>query len=254
MISEIASIGDKLELRKIFRTDNNMKEVTYTSQILDITADDVLNIAMPIEKGRLIPLSVDDKYQMFIYSNKGLYQCNMIITNRYKDEKIHILTVQIISELEKFQRRQFYRVDCILDVSYHCISEPEKILTEKFLRDDFTSAEERAKWHLKLEELKKVWYQGTIIDLSGGGARFISEKEIEKGLLVSLDFNLQIGAKTKQLQIQGAVISSIKLINRNGFYEHRVKYVDILREERETIIKFIFEEERRLRKREKELK
>ena len=254
MISEIASIGDKLELKKTFRTmDSNNKEVTYTSQILDITADNVLNIAMPIEKGRLIPLSVDDKYQMFVYSNRGLYQCNILITNRYKEGNVHILTVQILSELEKFQRRQFYRLDCILDVPYRVISELETKIIEKALRDKFTT-EEKIKWNHKLEELQKEWYQGTVTDLSGGGARFISEIELEKGSNVSLALNLQIGTIMKQLNIQGVVISSVKLLDRIGYYEHRIKYVDILKEERETIIKFIFEEERRLRKREKEKK
>lgn len=255
MINEIASIGDKLELRKIFNILNpKNKEVIYTSQILDIATDGVLNIAMPIEKGRLIPLTVDDKYQMFVFSSKGLYQCNIIITNRYKDDKLHILTVQILSEFEKFQRRQFYRLDCILDISYHCITEPEMKLTEKILHNDFTSEEEKVKCNDSLEELKKVWYQGTLTDMSGGGAKFISDMELDKGLIVSMVLDLQIGSTTKQLQLQGVVVSSIKLLNRIGYYENRVKYEDILKEERETIIKFIFEEERKLRKREKEKK
>lgn len=255
MINEIASIGDKLELRKIFSiSKKSNKEVIYTSQILDIAADGVLNIAMPIEKGKLIPLTIDDKYQMYLFSSKGLYQCNILITNRYKDDKLFILTVQILSELEKFQRREFYRLDCLIDISYHCLSELEKKLTEKFIHNDFTSEEEKAIWNDKLEELEKVSYQGLLTDLSGGGAKFISDMKLDEELIVSMVIDLQIGSITKQLQLQGDVITSIKLPNRIGYYEHRIKFTDILKEERETIIKYIFEEERRLRRREKEKK
>jgi c-di-GMP-binding flagellar brake protein YcgR len=255
MISEVATIGDKLELRKISNAiDNNRKERLYTSQILDITADGLVNIAMPIEKGRIIPLNIGDKYQLFIYSSKGLYQCNMVITNRYKDNNIHMLTIQILSELDKFQRRQFYRLDCILDISYHCINELEVKLREKFMRNDFTNEAEKSACKNKLNELEKEYGQGIVTDLSGGGAKFISDKLLDNGLPLIMSFNLQIGGTTKELQLQGNVISSVKMLNRIGYYEHRVKYVDILKEERETIIKFIFEEERRLRKREKELK
>lgn len=253
MINSLASIGDKLELRKISKNiDKN--EILYTSQILDIASDDTINIAMPIEKGRIIPLTIGDKYQMFIYSSKGLYQCNIVILNRYKDNNIYILTIQIISELKKFQRREFYRLDCVLDITYHSINKLEILLTEKIRRNDFTNETEKTACIMKLDELIKEYSQGIVTDLSGGGAKFISDKMLEKESTVLMTFNLQLGGMIKQLQIQGVIISSVKMLNRTGYFEHRVKFADILKEEREFIIKFIFEEERRLRKREKEQK
>lgn len=253
MINSLVSIGDKLELRKLSKSiDKN--ELLYTSQILDITNDDTMNIAMPIEKGKIIPLSVGDQYQMFVYSGKGLYQCNMVILNRYKDKNIYILTIQITSELEKFQRREFYRLDCVLDITYHSINKIELLLSEKIRRNDFANEAQKNLCITKLSELIKEYSQGIVTDLSGGGAKFISDKMLENKSTVLMNFDLQIGSIIKQLQIQGTVISSEKLLNRAGYYEHRVKFVDILKEEREFIIKFIFEEERRLRKRDKELK
>lgn len=253
MINSLASIGDKLELRKISRSiDKN--EILYTSQILDIASDGTINIAMPIEKGRIIPLTIGDKYQMFIYSGKGLYQCNIVILNRYKDNNIYILTIQIISELEKFQRREFYRLDCVLDITYHSINKLEILLSEKLRRNDFTNETEKTACKMQLDELINEYGQGIVTDLSGGGAKFISDKMLVKESTVLMTFDLQLGGMIKQLQIQGIIISSVKMLNRTGYFEHRVKFVDILKEEREFIIKFIFEEERRLRKREKEQK
>ena len=49
----------------------------------------------------------------------------------------------------------------------------------------------------------------------------------------------------------GKVLSSQKLENRENTYEHRVQYVDIDADVREEIIKYIFEEERKHRKRER---
>ena len=64
-----------------------------------------------------------------------------------------------------------------------------------------------------------------------------------------MEFDNSLGSK--EFIIQALILSSNKMINRQGFYEHRVQFRDIPKEEREAIIKFIFEEERRQRKREK---
>ena len=47
------------------------------------------------------------------------------------------------------------------------------------------------------------------------------------------------------------MLSSVKQEGRRDSYEHRVQYVDIETEVREEIIKYIFEEERKHRKRER---
>jgi len=66
-----------------------------------------------------------------------------------------------------------------------------------------------------------------------------------------LSITLNTNAENKK--IPSKIIISAKMLNRVGFYEHRVQFTDINREDREAVIKFIFAEERRQRKREKGL-
>ena len=49
----------------------------------------------------------------------------------------------------------------------------------------------------------------------------------------------------------GRVISARVLENRSGTYEHRMQYYDVDRRTREEIIKYIFEEERKCRRKER---
>ena len=55
----------------------------------------------------------------------------------------------------------------------------------------------------------------------------------------------------KQIEVVGKVLTVNELENRRGTYEHRVQYVNVDVDTREQIIQFIFEEERKNRKRER---
>lgn len=251
MIGEYLSIGDRLELQKLKTKENEPSgSRTYLSQLLDLSGDDKAKIAMPIEKGRIIPLSIGDKYILCFYTVKGLYQCKAVITERYKIQNIYILEVQFLSELEKFQRRQYYRLECSLDTTYHVITEAETVLENQVKEDSFLNEADRKICQDSLDVYKKVWYEGTITDISGGGARFHSSNPIDVNDAVLMKIYLN-DRKSHTLHVK--VITSGKMTNRPGFFEHRVQFKDIGREEREAIIRFIFEEDRLKRRREKGL-
>lgn len=219
MIDKLITVGDKLELRAIHSIKDN-SESLYASKIMDITSDDELKIAVPIEKGQIIPLSIGDKYSMFVYAKKGLYQCNIEIIGRYKELNLHILKAKCLTKLTKYQRRQYYRVDCLLDITYQSLN---KIETE-------------------LIEVEK----GIITDISGGGARFTSLKPLKTDDKLMVNIVLAVGPSIKELNVESSVISSDPSIKSKGHYVNRVEFLDLMKEERECIIKFIFEEERKL--------
>ena len=254
MIRDIAEIGDKLELKRLNldHTTSNKSKV-YVSQLLDIVGDDKAIIAMPIERSHIVPLSVGEKYALFFYTNKGLYQCNAIILDRYKHKNVYVLEIQFISEFEKNQRRQYFRLNCIIDILYHVITTEEIQLENKYEHANYTDEAEKDQDYENLEALKKVWYDGTITDLSGGGAKFVSNRLHEAGenLILSLPLNLR--ENDNKHHIPARIIASTKMQNRSGFFEHRVQFTQISKDDREAIIKFIFAEERRQRKREKGL-
>ncbi len=251
MVGDIVTIGDKLDLISLsFSMKSIEDEKIYKSQVLDFISEDTLSILMPIEGGRVIPLNVGARYSLCFYTKKGLYQCKSVITDRGRSDNVYVLTVQITSQLEKYQRRQFYRLEYLLEIKYRILSDMEISIMNKLRNNNYEKAEQQG-FINSLDALQKDRLSGTILDISGGGARFVSEQNHERGNILEMFMEFDNSLGSKDFIIQALILSSNRMVNRQGFYEHRVQFRDISKEEREAIIKFIFEEERRQRKREK---
>lgn len=75
----------------------------------------------------------------------------------------------------------------------------------------------------------------------------------EPNSLIYCQYSLDMGEKKKDYSLMAKILVSIEVENKPGSYEHRAQYINIDTSEREEIIRFIFEEERKRRKREKGL-
>lgn len=254
MINQIVTLGDKIDLYKVSngRKENQQLKV-YKSQIIDFIDEDNAKISMPFDGAKMVPLDIGDKYNLCFYTNKGLFNCIAVIKERYRHENLFILEVQFLSELEKYQRREFFRLSCLIEIQYRIIDKKEKITIEKLESNNFKSVEEKEQCEKDLQEIKEIWVDGTITDLSGGGARLSSAIQHEKDeqILIKMSIVSESGEKTYHLNAN--VISSIKFMNRIGVYENRVMFYRLKNEDREAIIKFVFDEERRIRRKEKGL-
>lgn len=237
MESGLIKVGDKVD---IIELESMKSEPTvpkqYVSQVLDFASQDRIMISAPLEGGRIIPLEIGEKYRFYFYTKKGMYECKGEIKERYKDDNIHMMEVGFLSELEKNQRREYFRFEYILDFKY-CYLE--------------ISENEHAEQQGEIDET--TWMKGTLTDISGGGMRFVSSYHHEKNddLFVRLSFVTK--GKSFTCQTKGKIKSSLELANRPKFYQNRVEFYDINLEEREKIIKFIFEEQRKIIRREKGL-
>ena len=249
MLREILSLGDKIEIKNL---DHNGKPAahgrTYVSQLIDFADLDVIQIAAPIVYGKTILLQVGESYNLCFYTDKGLYQCNCVALSSLKENRTIINIVRITSNLEKYQRRQYFRLECIHEVIYRIITKEEEILGRKMANEDFQNPEERMECKSRLVELNKAWVKGAITDLSGGGARFNSELQHAPGDKLYLDLDFISTGDVKKFIQKANVISSERIPARLGVYEHRVEFIDITQKERETLIRFIFEQERKRRR------
>ncbi len=212
-------LGNKVELVTEVTLDN--KQDVYNSKIQEIKEDGTVVILAPIEAGRIIPLDLNHKYGMCVYTPKGLYRCEVRVIKRTKSEKLYLISLEIMTSLQKYQRRQFYRMNCMLTFQY---------------KDDETD----------------TWNEGIILDISGGGMRFTSNSglELKKTLITHLKLNLG-DVEEEELFLSASIIGSDKTKLDQTVYENRVEFDHIDNYEREVIIKFIFEEERKRRKRRK---
>lgn len=250
MVRDVVAIGDKVELKLMDKNEDAVKKI-YKSKVLDFKDYASVIIAMPIIKGRVIPLSVGDKYSLRFFTQTGLYECKGLITDRANDDKIYILTVELTSALEKYQRRQFFRLSCVLDTDYYIATEAELTLRYKLKQNIFKSPEDKQACIDALEQCKKEWQLGIVVDLSGGGARLMSENihDVGSTMQMQIHFNSKVSMKSDCLM--GVIISTEKMTNRVGFYGYRVQFLELHKEDRESIIKYIFEEEIKQRTKDK---
>lgn len=254
----IASIGDKIELEKIYYNDIDdfIHKKKYASQLLDIIDLDNIRASMPISKGRVNPLTLGEEYILYIYTQKGIYMCRVLAESRGYEKKISVITFRILSDLVKVQRRQYYRLNINFDMGFHVYTYGELKVYRTLLRDKVDSEEERDKLinlliDLKEENIRK----GLVLDISGGGMRFQSKDQLRKDDFINLYFSLTINSIKKEYNIQAVVIESSKSYNKiyadKNVFENRVKFMNISKEDRESIIRFIFYEQRKQRQREK---
>lgn len=236
MLSKFVMPGDKIELTPLRRkkTGEEEEKKVFSSQVSEIMNEEQLEIVMPMEKTKLVLLPVDAEYEVCFYTKSGIYLCRARVIDRYKSGGLYLLLIELTSNLRKNQRREFYRFNCILNMG-------SRELEEKELEsiDDNKLVLERG---MPLQH-------SVIVDISGGGIRFVSNYRYEQGTIIYLTYNLFVGGVEKSYELTGKILMVKELENRKGQYEHRVQYVTINNQDREEIIRYIFEEERKNRQR-----
>lgn len=240
MLSQFIKPYDRIELQRVERIKYNedeqdgAKKKVYHSSVCEILSEDRLEISMPMEKAKLLLLEVDGEYDVYFYTENGLYQCFARVLDRYKSNNIYMVLMELTSNLRKQQRREYYRFSCALEMSAFGLSEEEQ---EEVLETI---------WVVNGKRLSR----SVIVDISGGGLRFVSEQKYEPESLVGCIYHLMVNRRLKEYNLVGRILSARELDNKPGFYEYRLQYVNINKDEREEIIRYIFQEERKNRKKE----
>ena len=245
LLSKYVVPGCRVDIQTIDRSnlyvrgyagDNGGGHKNYQSQVIDVISEDRVEISMPMEQSKLILLPVDGEYDLYFYSEGGLYQCYARVVDRYKNNSIYVLVFDMISNLRKHQRREYYRFSCALEMNSRQLAEEELSAME--------DADEIVVPHLPLKS-------SIIVDISGGGLRFVANYAYEPQSMILCKYSLMIHGENKEYNLVGKVLSVKQLENRKGVYEHRVQYINVEPAEREEIIKYIFDEERKTLKNQK---
>lgn len=245
MISNILQERMKIDIRSVSQIERAGKteEVirVYKSQIYEILDKGELEIMMPTEGGRIVLLPLSGRYEFVFYTQSGLYKSYGHITERYKSDNRFMMRIVLDSPLSKYQRREYYRIECVLDMTYFILDEEAVELQDadaiiEYLRD---------------EDFYRKQKQGIIVDLSGGGLRFVSEEKNADGSYVLMNVVLSTEQGEKQYSLPGRIIRCVRMDTPNIKYENRVEFVWQDAKVREEIIRYIFAEERRKRKHDK---
>jgi c-di-GMP-binding flagellar brake protein YcgR len=252
MLQKLVNIGDKIEIKQLDQKGSLMRSSkVYVSQMVDFGEDNKISIATPIKSGIIILLEKWVNYRLYFYTIRGLFQCDCTMIQTYRENNMVLALVKLTSEPEKIQRRQYYRLEYVHEIVYRHITEEETKLEGKLLNEKITNPDEKNEIKKKIANLSKVWTHAAITDLSGGGCRFNSEQKLKSGDKVRIKLDFIIKNELKKLDIIADIIASQKMLDRSGVYEHRAEFYNIMKNDREHLIKYIFEQERRLRRNDK---
>ena len=239
MLPDFLIEGIKIDVSPIVNDLNEpTKSKIYYSQIQSLLSNGLLEISMPFEGGRMILLQQGIRYRMVFYTQKGNYTCEGLVIERYKTEHLFMVSIELVTELVKLQRREYFRIQCGMDFEYAML--PQMNLSpqqQETFMDAFLESDPIAGFH-----------SGRIIDISGGGIRFISDHPMDENSFLRLRLHLEFDYGNEDLCVIGRVLSSNKNEEMYDRFENRVEYFRINVDSRETIIRFIFNEERKARK------
>ena len=231
------AIGDKLDMKKIenrISANPDRKEKIYFSQVLDELDNGNMLVAMPIQEGKVIPLSVGEEFMVTFYTKSGLLSCQIVVTGRYKKGTLFLLEIEQKTILEKVQRREYFRLACRIPVEYRIVGDEEREYIE----------EGNA---YNTDEVDNQWKNGIMLDLSGGGMRFVSAFREEKGVLIQVRFDMTIMEESEVVYAYASLLRSEQNPNNTSIYDQRIEFFKMDQGLRERIIRFIFQTQRKNR-------
>lgn len=220
MINTKLTLGTKLEL-ELYDADGNRIVPALISQFECILPDDTMEILSPILEGRIYPVRRETRMDVIYQKDGEVYKFAAEAIDRRLEGNIHLLKIKPLSEEERIQRRYFYRFSCIRDIEYRVFADKD------------ASEEERG-----------AFRRGITKDISGGGICLCTDIKPEIGWYVEGRLHLK-----RNIPFIGRVVRLIDARDDSRFdYEVGIEFDDITNMNRERIIGYIFDEQRKLLK------
>lgn len=231
------SIGDKLDLEKIetrLSVNPDKGPEIYNSQVLDEGEGDNIMVAMPLREGAVIPLSVGQEFFATFYTQNGLLRCRVRVAGRSKKNALFYLELEQKTSLQKMQRREHFRYECRVQIEYRLLGEEEQQMIES--GNAYVGDEEQ-----------QTWKSATMLDLSGGGIRFVTSVHEDKANFMEVRFPIVFKGKSEVIYAYARLLRSQRNENNSMIYDHHIKFWLMDQGTREKIIRYIFDEQRKNR-------
>lgn len=206
-------IGQKIQLELAINNETRQ----YLSQIEGYSNDDTIEILTPISQNRLVYLPNDTTLKVIIFKGDAVFDFKAKVIEK-KLGTIPTVKLQIVSGLNKTQRRNYFRLKVIKDM--------EARLVENLKENKFGEK-----------------FKGNMLDISAGGVLMIASKELQEGDIVEFALPLSSG---KNIILFGKIVRKSYTVNAKYKYEYGLQFENISEFERNEITKYIFEEQRKM--------
>lgn len=207
-------IGQRIEISR----EEKKGRKFYSSQILDIIDKNIYIISGPIYKNSFIMVHKNEIIKIsFAVKNKGRFCFEGRVLGR-EFNKIYIIKIQKVSKVYKTQERDYYRFPINIKVI-------KKFVVKKGEKEEIIEEDCETK------------------DISGNGIALRTSFNHSIGDIVSMSFDIN----GRTINVVGRVVRIRSIDVFYYKYEIGINFCDIASEDRELIIKYIFEKERIMR-------
>lgn len=214
-INKFFNEGDRINLLLMNGYDNHQ----YVSKIESINSDETIDVLIPISKNRIIYIKNEAFLKVITAKEGAIYEFKAQVVNKLFG-KIPLLRLSKVSEITKIQRRNYYRLKII-----------NKIKVRKVI-------------NLKEKQFDE-FFAGSLVDISGGGVAISTSKELELNDLIETNMDLN----SQNICTFGTIVrKDLREDGSNSPFVYGVKFEKITEHDRNIIMRFIFEEQRKLAK------
>ena len=185
----------------------------YRTRIEEV-GEKIIAVGAPIVDGEVVPLREGTKVKLIYWDEVSAYSFEGEIMQRVS-VPIPMFILELPDSITKVQRRNFVRVPATYPFNF-------QILNQEGLSDV---------------------YKGTMIDLSGGGIRFLTEERMENKSLIYAQLNLPSGTLETPLRV-----CRVERTEDSKRYRVSTEFHELAERVRDRIIRCVFDIQRDLRK------
>lgn len=203
----------------IYDANGVLIDKNFTSRFEGAAGRDEAYIAAPIAEGAVFAVRPGRHIVVYAQDGNTFYRFRARVAQGIMRDGRPALRIARLSDIDAAQRRSFYRFRCSIDFKYRVITNFK-------------------------DESDKPYLEGRTTDLSGSGLGFASDEAIEPERRIEL----VIKPEKKSIYLIGAVKKCVRPAGENAErapYNIGVLFIDIEEWQRDIIVKYIFNEERR---------
>lgn len=230
-----------MEIKNLFHENMRLdvydqkNQVYYQSTIQEIDKDHIA-LGTPVKKQKQMFLKEGGTYGFRLPVADALYTFKSKILGKKFSGSISLYLISWPEDVERRQRRQFFRFPCIVDLQYWVLSE------QGFKNEDQLSQYSDTVYSLS-EQVESMGSpeNAVVINISGGGLMFVSGRRLSVGTVLALRFRLESRAGSTDALLKGKVMRVfVFYMGRIVRYRYGIEFFDINERTRDEIIRFIF--------------
>lgn len=200
--------------------ENNDNEKFYSKLLYVVSEKEVVIISPKNSEGRLVKLPQKRRYKMTLKTPRGLFE-NLINIKCYEvEDGIPIVRIVFLEPTKKIQRRQSFRLPIEIEFKFVYYKEENESYSDEVLK-------------------------GLTIDVSNGGLKFKTNKDMEEEDNIRILINIQ----DVNMVIKSTILQKEELEIKDEYkFIYKCKFEDIPQKYKDELSRYIFEKQRELLK------